>query len=79
MIERSNAGDNIQRPISSPESNMSVGGYNKGQSNNEAPPLPPHGNAKSNNNMHNGNIPQGIFNTTYNVIKIYCVYIIRHL
>ena len=71
MIERSNAGDNIQRPISSPESNMSVGGYNKGQGNNEAPPLPPHGNAKSNNNMHNGNIQasQGTFQTTYNVIE----------
>ena len=66
MIDRSNAGDNIQRPISSPESNMSVGGYNKGQSNNEAPPLPPHGKATSNNNMHNGSIlaAQGTFHTT---------------
>ena len=72
MIERSNAGDNIQRPISSPESNMSVGGYNKGQGNNEAPPLPPHGKAASNNNMQNGNIlaSQGTFQTTYNVIEI---------
>ena len=66
MFERSNEGDNlanhngrsgnIKLPISSPDSNRSIGGYINGHSNNDAPPLPPHGFGTKNNNNHNSDI-----------------------
>ena len=71
MLERSNAGDNfgntnnngrsgnIKMPISSPESNMSIGGMNNGHNSTDTPPLPPHGLSAKNTTNHNGDASQG--------------------